>query len=76
MEKLRAWIKKREKIKDFLENTGISRSFFYEWLRGEKGLSLKMASKIVKYTKNEISFEDLALFEEDFESFQKEDKPR
>lgn len=66
MEKLRNWIKQKEKMKDFLENVGMSKSFFYEWSKGQKGLSLKKASKIVSYTEGEISFEDLIEFENKF----------
>lgn len=66
MEKLRNWIGRHGTLKKFLEEVGISRSFLSEWENGKKGFSLQMASKIVRYTNREITFEDLVNFENSF----------
>ena len=63
MEKLAVWIKKHEKMKDFLESVKMSRSYFSEWKNGKKRISLQIASRIVQHTDKEITFEDLVDFE-------------
>jgi len=71
MEKLQKWIKDHGTVGHFLQGVNISKSFFYEWMRGEKRMSLKIASQIVKFTDGKISFEDLIYFEESFTENQK-----
>jgi hypothetical protein len=60
---LQKLINKHGDINKFIEETQISRCFFYEWRKGKKGMSLKMATRIVENSKGAISYEDLANFE-------------
>lgn len=66
MEKLRRWISQHGTVKQFVEGVRISRNFFYEWERGEKRISLEIASRIAEHTKGSISYEDLINFERSF----------
>lgn len=44
---------------EFCEHLNISRTTLYRLLNGEKEPSLSLAMKIVKATKNKVTFEDL-----------------
>lgn len=67
MDTLRLWIKENGNVKKFLEGVGMSRSYFSEWESGKKRISLQLASRIVKHTKGQISFENLVDFENSFD---------
>lgn len=66
MENLKNLIKSYGDIKKFLDTAGISRNFFYAWRKGQKRMSLQMATRIVKRTLGIVKYEDLANFEEKY----------
>ncbi len=67
MKKLRNWIKEHGSVKRFIEPVTISRGYFSDWELGKKRISLQIASRIVKHTEGNITYEDMVEFEKSFD---------